>query len=583
MTKKFLTFILILSVVTPFFYLPHQAKKADALFGIGDLNLESIPQILQYLYEKIGRQVAQKMIDDMVRSTVNWAQSGFDGNPAYVTNPKQYFTDLADGIAGDFIAGSDLNFLCSPFQTQIRLALQKQYLQRRQFQCTLTDAVANIDAFYNDFDQGGWDAWFSMTQNSSNNPYGAFLDAQVELDSRIASAAHLKREQLNWNSGFLSFEKCLGTEVLNNETGTKDCIGAKQVVTPGQTIKTQLDKALGSGLEKLISAQSIDQLISAFASGLLNRYVFGSQGLFASGSSGSSKSSKLGTNTSSRASAIDVDGDRIPDGYDADRDNLLESNNDICYHGGNPAVGCVVSSAVVSSPYFVPVCQAINLSLFALQDFETFINTHANQLESDGENFKNKADAELWANRASEVNSSVEAVLAAIQNYRAPYFDEIEIGTNRLANYIGKVVDSLAGDGNDLDLAKIGNGGGGIDNLKKYVTDNISFFQDIKNKFGDCGRPNIRAVDNVVVPEEPPPEVTLEELEENNICATPEEVEQFLINNPGDEGRIPEAFPCTTEELEENNICATPEEIERFLIDNPGDEGRLDEAFPCTQ
>lgn len=550
MAKKLLTFILILSIITPFFYLPYQARKAEALFGVGDINLESIPVILDFVWEKIGRQIAQKMIDDMVRSTVNWAQSGFDGNPAFVTNPEQYFTDLADGIAGEFIFGSDLNFLCSPFQTQLRLALEKQYLQAPQFQCTLTDVVANIEGFYGDFNQGGWDAWFSMTQNSANNPYGAYLAAQVELDSRIAQKLNIEREQLAWSNGFLSFERCDGTEVIDPGTGKKECLGVKQTVTPGSVIQTQLDKALGSGLDKLVVADGIDQLISAFASGLLNKYVFGSQGLFARGS-GSNSNTNAGANTgaSARSGAIDLDGDRVPDGYDSDRDGRLESSTDICYHGGTPPTKpgdppCPNSSTVTNSPYFVPVCQAVESSVLALRDFDSFINTHSNQIKSDGYNFKVKADSELWANRASEASASVDSVLVAIQNYRAPYFDEMEIGTNRLANYIGKVLDSLAGDGNDLDLAKWGDGGGGLNNLKSYVSNNLTFFEDIKNRFGSCGSPNVRAVDNVAIPAEPAPEVTEEEIEEANICATPEEVERFLIDNPGDEHRIPSAFPC---------------------------------------
>jgi hypothetical protein len=471
----------------------------------------------------------------------------------------------------------------------------------------LTDAVSNIEAFYDNFDEGGWNAWFVMTQNEVNNPYGAYLAAQAELDSRLASAIGLEVQELSWTQGFQSIKTCAvwedrvvigadgnaqtvpnpadpnGPPIPQTERGK--CLVPGQTVTPGSIIHSQLDKALGSGIAKLISAQSIDQLISAFAAGLLNKYVFNSsRGLFASDTGRSTSSSgNTGTSNTSRLGVVDIDGDGIPDGYDADRDGLLQSNTDLCYHGGNPTAGCILSSTAPNSPYFAPVCRAVNASVIALGDFGVFINTNANQIRPDGENFIVKADSELWARRAGEVNSSVEEVLSVIQNYRAPQFDGIEIGTNRFANYIGRVLESLGGDGNDLDLAKIGNGGGGINNLKRYVADNVSFFQDIQRRFGNCSRPNIQTVSGVVVPPEPIPDVTQEDLTENNICATPDEVRQFLINNPGDEHRIAEAFPCTAGELQSMGICATPDEVRQFLINNPGDEHRLDEAFSCIQ
>ena len=74
--------------------------------------------------------IVKQLLQDVLDSTVDWINSGFEGNPAFVTDPEQFFTDIADGIAGEFIAGSDLNFLCSPFQSQIRLSLQRNYAER---------------------------------------------------------------------------------------------------------------------------------------------------------------------------------------------------------------------------------------------------------------------------------------------------------------------------------------------------------------------------------------------------------------------------------------------------------------------
>ncbi|MEX0919270.1 MAG: hypothetical protein WDZ64_00790 [Parcubacteria group bacterium] len=248
-----------------------------------------------------ARIAAQIAIQQIINSTVAWASSGFEGNPAYVTDPSQFFGDIADGVAGEYIMGGDLGFLCSPFQANIRVSLAQQYYQPRQFQCTLTGIVGNIEDFYSDFSSGGWDAWFSMTQTPINNPYGAFLETKIELDSRVESALSLEQDQLNWNQGFRSWSACIATNPEpwidspsvdgslpsripnprhepNRAVG--ECIERGPTQTPGSIIKSQLDTVLPAGLDRLINVQQVDQLIDAFAAGILRRYVFGSDGLF---------------------------------------------------------------------------------------------------------------------------------------------------------------------------------------------------------------------------------------------------------------------------------------------------------------
>ena len=226
-------------------------------------------------WDSIAIAIAKVALEQILQATTDWVRTGFEGNPAYATDPTQFFTDIADNIAGEFIAGSDLAFLCSPFQTRIRLALQRYYTQRRQFQCTLTDVVANIDAFYNDFSQGGWDGWFVMTQNDVNNPYGAYLQAQIELDARIAKALGIQDKELNWNSGFLSWKECI---MKDNNTGK--CLQRGPVQTPGIVIEKQLNEVLPTGLRQLELADEFDELVSALFVQLLKQVVFSAKGLF---------------------------------------------------------------------------------------------------------------------------------------------------------------------------------------------------------------------------------------------------------------------------------------------------------------
>lgn len=366
---KFLTtFLLIFSLVFSTLFFPPSPKKAEAFLGD---SVSGTASLAMQIADAVARALAQAILQSMIEQTVNWANTGFEGNPAYVTDPKQYFTDIADGVAGNFIAGNDLGFLCSPFQAQVRLALQKQYIQPAIFQCSLTEVVGNIDAFYDDFSQGGWDGWFAMTQNSANNPYGAYLDAQVELDSRIASAIGIQSQQLDLNQGFLSWAEC---EVVNppmfinvpGEDGNLpsrqtnpaympgyaegECLKRGQIQTPGSVIKSQLEQVLPANLNRFINAQHLEDLISAFVVGALNRYVFNNDGgLFDGAPSGL-------TIPPVSSTRIDIDGDGIADGIDTDSDSEL----DICYFGGvnnltgPPCIGSMEAGETAPGPAPTP-------------------------------------------------------------------------------------------------------------------------------------------------------------------------------------------------------------------------------------
>ena len=161
-----------------------------------------------------------------------------------------------------------------------------------------------MEDFYDDFNKGGWDAWFSMTQNSANNPYGSYLEAKIELDARIANAVNIKQDQLTQGRGFLSYEKCVGRTVTQEDIddhdfrivmGTLreensayagknvgDCLGEKQIVTPGSAIEGQLSNVLGTGVRQLELADEFDEIVGALIGQLLQKTVFSALGLLSS-------------------------------------------------------------------------------------------------------------------------------------------------------------------------------------------------------------------------------------------------------------------------------------------------------------
>lgn len=235
-------------------------------------------------FDGIAYTIANTMISKMTDSIVNWINSGFNGSPSFVGDPGQFFLDTGDRIAGQFIHQLELDdFLCSPFKG-IKIAIAINYSKRfeEDIKCKLSDVINNVEnygKFVNgDFGgQGGWDTWFSITQNQQNNPYGTYVKSKIELDSRIANALGIEQSKLNWGSGFLSSQDCLESDVT-----THACIKYGPVKTPGSIIENQLNVALGSGQHRLEAADEINEIIGALLNQLVQT-VF-TQGLASSGS-----------------------------------------------------------------------------------------------------------------------------------------------------------------------------------------------------------------------------------------------------------------------------------------------------------
>lgn len=218
----------------------------------------------QTCLDQIATMIAKKILRSLTDSIVNWAASGFDGNPVFISDVGGFFRDIGDEIAGDFIENSDLNFLCSPFRLDIQLGLSRQRAgQRSYFRCTLSDVVKNIENFTigvngNFNENGGWSGWYSMTQYPQNNPYGAQFLAEQELKARLSARIGQLETELSWGNGFFSYKDAKGN-----------------IITPGATIEKAISDAVGTDLKQLEMAQEFDEIINAITGALLKKALGG--------------------------------------------------------------------------------------------------------------------------------------------------------------------------------------------------------------------------------------------------------------------------------------------------------------------
>lgn len=255
--------------------------SANTLFGgpVKEGGMDAVAWIL-----------ANLVIERIAASTVTWINSGFKGSPAFITDPGAYFKDLGDKIAGEAIMSGDFRFLCGNLNAKVRIALARGYIGERNFSCKLSTVEGNLENFMNDFNRGGWDKFFILSQDQTQNPLGIYIQAEGDLARRIADQVGLKNQELAWGKGFLSFKKCAswsGAPTATDDPNLYDENGIptagspqrqcnrEEIVTPGDVISTQLNDVLGIGNDKLAVADEINEIVSALLNQLVSQVVGG--------------------------------------------------------------------------------------------------------------------------------------------------------------------------------------------------------------------------------------------------------------------------------------------------------------------
>jgi len=242
----------------------------------------------------LARTIARAALAQMTNSVVNWINSGFNGKPAFITNYQQFFTNVADQAAGEFIRNYT-NFApyCTPFRSQIQIALAQAYARRNTAQaCTLSRLLGtNINSFMNgNFNAGGWQGLLSFTSSPNNNPFGAYLGAQINLQNSLSQAQTNANRSIS-PGGFLSYAEAYNCKnpgdngVVNTSqayvtaprTGQCPANCSCRIATPGSTIESSLSKQLGVSQDTLTLAGvsgSFDAIISALIQQLITRALY---------------------------------------------------------------------------------------------------------------------------------------------------------------------------------------------------------------------------------------------------------------------------------------------------------------------
>ncbi len=177
----------------------------------------------------VAYALAKAQLASITNKTVNWINSGFNGDPLFIRDRESYFKSLGDqtlqSLLGPLanINNQSLYPFGQDFARSAILSAKTTFLDRSK--STLSQSLkpgATTEDFSKDFSQGGWDGWFSLTQNPQNNPLGFGIIASQELTNKINAKQQEAEADLAQGDGFLSQKRCVeyskSDEGLDNTT-----------------------------------------------------------------------------------------------------------------------------------------------------------------------------------------------------------------------------------------------------------------------------------------------------------------------------------------------------------------------------
>jgi len=230
------------------------------------------------------------LIHRLVAQTIRWIQGG--GKPQFITNWKGFLEDTvtlsADQSISDLYPG-----LCQSFGPLIRIAVLPTNLRDLPPACTLDRVIANVRAFADSFENGGWVAYGAALQ-PSNNFFGSLIQANEFIMRRAAAAREAAQNDAMASNGYSSSRTCVKWE--NASPGPcppgEVCNDAPKCIewtntTPGAVLAGIVNSSFAAPILRIVNAEDLVTLLNALINSGLNKLVTLSRdtvsGEFASG------------------------------------------------------------------------------------------------------------------------------------------------------------------------------------------------------------------------------------------------------------------------------------------------------------
>ena len=273
-------------------------------------------KLLEWSKKMLGIVLKRAILDRIVDQTVAWIQNDFQGTPPFLENPEAFKKQVVDNSVGAAIQ-SIVPGLCSPFSIRLQVGIVGPAKLSQEFSCTLSDVVANIDNFTEEFSQKGGKRWlqYATIWEPQNNLWGATFMAQDLKDKTLAQAVKAQDLSQTINMGFTPTETCTpksiekttscqegssadckcerasslmaeSIKVCTKKISTKCTAGMEgcecKIKTPGNFIASEVFKIASSDTEKsaILNADDIATYVGTLLDAIISHYTqLGAKGL----------------------------------------------------------------------------------------------------------------------------------------------------------------------------------------------------------------------------------------------------------------------------------------------------------------
>lgn len=280
--RKIASVVLLIAVLVSMVFVP---ARAHAVWGVEDIVFDPqalVEMVVEYAgeamqwaeenWEEVMRDViAKRIIDYTVDETVKWVQGG--GDPKFVSDWNGFMQEAGAMAFDSVIKEAGLTDICQPFKFQLNIALiPEERIKKERVECSISDIVANVQNFYDNFQNGGWLA-YGASIKPENNLYMQLVMFDDEIKLKSSFNADVKRQQSAAGQGFLSVSKCIeddsqalydqcvaeggdpNVECYDYANQNKTCTKEK-VQTPGSMVGKALGESITSDTQWAANIQT---------------------------------------------------------------------------------------------------------------------------------------------------------------------------------------------------------------------------------------------------------------------------------------------------------------------------------------
>gem|GEM_PF-4928124 len=149
----------------------------------------------------------QEVLQKVSKSTIDWVNSGFDGRPAYMTDPYDVLRSTTERVVEDVIYGNEtLKFVASDFELPLKFAINDYYFNKNpgelNYQPVSTLDESDENAAFS------WEGFVNSGLNPNNNLFSLYYNTIDSIDEVVAVRENNLKEEIERGKGYFSLREC---------------------------------------------------------------------------------------------------------------------------------------------------------------------------------------------------------------------------------------------------------------------------------------------------------------------------------------------------------------------------------------